>query len=392
MMARALKSYLQDPFLNQLYREVRQAGPLRSISVDLTHVCNLRCVGCYYFTEGMDRYRSPRDERVFDAFIEREKARGTNFVTVVGGEPTLAMDRLQKLYRHFRLSVATNGLRRIPLKGFENLPIGISVWGSPATDRRLRGSGRVEVFARALKNYRNDPRAFFYYTVSPGNADEIEPVVTRCIENGNAVLFNYYGDLARKGGALDARQGFGRVQAEIERMIGMFPERIFTTAYLSRVVTSGRLYDEQWGYQVCTSLSVDHPVNRERLKNGKPFNPHFRAYNADFQTTRRCCTGIDRDCETCFDTWEHFSWIMLNLRKHLGSKGEFTCWLTTMYLFYWINRIVDYPAGLQRLPEIHRRVNQALEQPPFSSGQSATADQALLVETEKTITLNPEIL
>ncbi|RMI12462.1 MAG: radical SAM protein [Calditrichaeota bacterium] len=355
-MANSLRTYLQDPFLNRLYTEIRQAGPLRSISVDLTHVCNLRCVGCYYFAENMDRHRLPgKDEAAFEAFIEREKARGTNFVTVVGGEPTLALDRLHKIYRNFRMNVATNGLRRIPYEGFENMPIGISVWGDHETDRQLRGSGRVDVFARALNNYRDDPRAFWYYTVTPGNTHEIERVVTRCVENGNRVLFNFYGDVEQMGGELDHRQGFDRVREEIERMIERYPDRILMTRYLAEVVSTGWLYDERWGYDVCTSITADHPVNRERIANGKPYNPHFRAYNADFCTTRRCCTGIDRDCDSCFDTWEHFSWVMLNLRKHLGSKQEFTNWLTTMYLFYLINRIVDFEEGIRLLPEIHRR-------------------------------------
>jgi hypothetical protein len=49
---------------------------------------------------------------------------------------------------------------------------------------------------------------------------------------------------------------------------------------------------------------------------------------------------------------------MLNMKKHLGSKQEFTNWLTTMYLFYLINRIVDSRKGVKLLPEIHRRVGQ----------------------------------
>ena len=46
---------------------------------------------------------------------------------------------------------------------------------------------------------------------------------------------------------------------------------------------------------------------------------------------------------------------MLNLRSHLGSKSDFTSWLTTMYLFYFINGLVDAEEGAVMLPEIHRR-------------------------------------
>ncbi len=358
-MANNLKTYLQDPFLKQLWQEVRRAGSLKSISLDVTNACNLRCVGCYYFEEGMDQVTSPKDEAEFDAFIEKEKARGTNFVTMVGGEPTLAMARVKKIYDNFYTSIATNGIRKIPVDGFENLPIGIAVWGSPDTDRDLRGGGKANVFEKALKNYKDDPRAFWYYTLASGLAHEIEGVVERCVANGNKVLFNYYSDLARLGGALDNRIGFEKVRAEVDKMIDRYPDRILMTSYFNEVISTGKLYDETWGYDVCTNLSTNYPVNEDRLKTDKPFNPHFRAYNADFKTTRRCCTGVHRDCNACFDTWEHFSWIMINLRKHLGSKQEFTNWLTTMYLFYFINRVVDYEKGVSLLPTLHRHVRDA---------------------------------
>ena len=355
-MAGSLRTYLQDPFLKLLWEEVRQAGSLKSISLDITHVCNLRCVGCYYFEEGMDKHQSPKDESVFDDFIKNEKERGTNFVTIVGGEPSLVIHRIKKIYDNFYTSVATNGIRKIPYKGLENLPIGISIWGNQETDTALRGENKINIFQKALKHYKDDPRAFWYYTVAPGNAKQVEEVVTKCIENGNNVLFNYYSDLTQQGGALDYRKGFEEVRSAIDKMIDRYPDRILTSSYFNKVISKGELYDEQWGYKVCTNLSTNAPVNFERFKNGNPYNPHFRAYNADFKTTRRCCTGVFRDCDSCFDAWEHFSWIMINLKKHLNSKQEFTNWLTTMYLFYLINRIVDFEKGKKLLPQLHRYV------------------------------------
>ena len=106
---------------------------------------------------------------------------------------------------------------------------------------------------------------------------------------------------------------------------------------------------QAWGYDVCTNLTADHPVNADRIRNGNPFNRHFRAINADFRTTRRCCTGLERDCSSCFDTWEHFSWVMINMRKHLHSRQAFANWLSTMFAFYVVNRLVDYETGLDYL-------------------------------------------
>ena len=364
-----LKSYLKDPFLKSLYEEVRDSGPIRSISVDITHKCNLRCTGCYFFSEGMERAGKQGDEEAFDDFITRELDRGTNFVTIVGGEPGLVPDRLRKLHANFRVNVASNGLITIPQAGLETLPIGVAVWGDHDTDSRLRGDGSKDFFTQAQENYRNDPRAFWYYTVAPGCAHEIESVVEQCVSLGQPVLFNYYSDIEERGGLLGYRQGFDRVRDEIDRMIERYPEWIFTTRYFNDVVTSGRLFDQHWGFDVCTNLSNNHAGNLQRLETGAPSNPHFRAYNADFSTTRRCCTGTERDCASCFDTWEHFSWIMVHMRRHLGSREDFTRWLTTMYVFYLVNRLVNYENGMTLLPEIHQRLG-TLPQPDVSAAVS----------------------
>ena len=328
---------------------IRGAGAIRPISLDITSKCNLRCAGCYYFAEGMDKIDARRDERAFDALIESELERGTNFVTVVGGEPALVPERLRKLYANFKINVATNGLIRIPEDGLEEMPLGIALWGNRETDSNLRDRGRRDLFSIALDNYRGDERAFWYYTVAPGCADEVEDVVDECVANGNRVLFNYYSDVESLGGDLDYRRGFDDVHAQVERMIARYPDQVYTTRYLSEVITSGRLLGERWGYDVCTNLTFDNEVNHERQQNGKPFNRHFRAINADFTTTRRCCTGVSRDCDSCFDTWEHFSWIMINMRAHLGSKQDFSNWLTTMFAFYVVNRLVPFEEGLELL-------------------------------------------
>jgi hypothetical protein len=360
-MASQIREYLRDPFLKRLYSEIREAGSLKSILADITHACNIRCQGCYFFAEDMDKNKAPRAEAEFDAFIEMEKARGTNFVTVAGGEPSLMLKRVKKMYDNFWVMVVTNGIRRIPYEGFENMPIAVSVWGDHETDTQLRGSGKIDVFAKGLANYKNDPRAFVYFTTSPGNAYQIESVVEESIANGNYVLFNFYGDLASIGGTLDHRRGFAEVRREINRMIDRYPDKILLSSYMSQVISSGKLYNESWGYDVCCNLSVDNEMNAGRFKNGKPFNAHFKAFNPDLKSTRRCCVGDARDCSTCFNVWTHVGWIMLNMQLHLGSKQEFTNWLTTMYLFYLINRIVDFEEGVKLLPEIHHRLRHLRE-------------------------------
>lgn len=353
---RRIAGYLSDPLVARLFDEVTAAGHLRSITVDLTEVCNLRCKGCYFFVENMDDSKSPRDEADFDAFIAREQERGTNFVTVLGGEPSLRLNRLRKLHESFRVVAVTNGLRHIPEEGFETMPIAISVWGDHETDTDLRGDGERRVFARALENYRDDERAFWYYTVTAGSADEVESVVTQCVENGNYVYFNYYEDNADIGGALSHANGFERVREAIDGMIDRFPDRIVTTKYLNRVATTGKLKDMTWGYDVCPNISTNAPRNLARLDNNIPYNRHFRAYNPDLTTVRRCCVGEDRDCSKCYNAYARHTWIMVNKARFMGSAGDFARWLTSVYTFYLLSRSVDHEAGMELLPEIHELV------------------------------------
>lgn len=351
-----ISSYLEDPLLAEMYQAVRAAGPMRSMQVDLTHKCNLRCKGCYFFEEEMDQYETPEDEAEFDDFIRREKARSTNYVTVVGGEPSLMLGRLKKLYDSFWMVVVTNGVRKIPVEGFENLAIAVSVWGDHQTDRELRGGGNLDVFGRALKNYKDDRRAAWYYTTTPGNAHEIESVVEQCVANGNYVSFNFYGDIAELGGKLDHLRGFDGVCAEIERMIDRYPDRVLSSEYLARTVASGDVLGLKWGFESCCTLSGDRARNQERFANGLPSNPHFRVYKPDLTTTSACCRSDKYDCQNCYDTYAHMTWIIANLERHLGSRRDFTRWLATMYIFYLSSRIIDFDRGVGLLATIHRRL------------------------------------
>jgi MoaA/NifB/PqqE/SkfB family radical SAM enzyme len=354
-----IRGYLRDPLLRRMYDEIEAAGRLRAITVDITHVCNIRCQGCYFFVEEMDNAKSPKDEDEFEGFISAEKARGTNFITVLGGEPSLVLERLKRLHDEFVVTAVTNGIRRIPAAGFETLPIAVSVWGDHETDTAIRGGGKLDVFARALRNYKDDPRVLWYYTVSAGNANEVESVVSQCVDNGNYVYFNYYEDNAHIGGRFDHALGFDRTRRAVDRMIERYPDRILTTHYLNQVATTSRLYDMEWGYDVCPTISANYEKNRDRVANGNVFNAHFRAYNPDLRSVRRCCVGEDRDCSQCYNVYARHTWIVINKRRHLETELEFTNWLTSAYVFYLTMRAVDFEAGAELLPEIHSRLRAA---------------------------------
>ena len=60
------------------------------------------------------------DIEKWEAFIDREKERGVNLAILIGGEPTLYLDRVEAFYKRLPTYCATNGLIKVPR---ENFPI-----------------------------------------------------------------------------------------------------------------------------------------------------------------------------------------------------------------------------------------------------------------------------
>ena len=65
----------------------------------------------------------------WEAFVEKEQARGVNLAILIGGEPTLHLDRVEAFYRRLPTYCATNGLIKVPRERFPDLMVGISLWG-----------------------------------------------------------------------------------------------------------------------------------------------------------------------------------------------------------------------------------------------------------------------
>jgi len=350
-----LKTYLRDPLSAELMAALKAAPPMKSALLDITHKCNLRCVGCYYFTEGMDAHRKERDDGKFLAWVEAEAARGTNMLNVVGGEPALEVDRLRVLAEHFHLIVVTNGTMPLPMKGLEDVRVAVSFWGDEKQDLQLRGRGKSRIFDQALEHFRDDPRAGFYYTTVPGFSEGIRPASERIIENGNFIAYNFYGDLTSLGGRYDHRGGFADVAAAIDAVRDDHPEWVLSSPYTNRVISTRELLGETWGYDQCPSLTYDHPENQDRITHGKKYPTKFRAYNADLTTTRRCCVGSARDCDTCTDLWATSGWVQAGFRRHLRSEQDFIHWLGSTVIFYMQTGMLDYRIHRHLLPQLYAR-------------------------------------
>src|SRR5271169_1580915 len=113
---------------------------IRSSIYDITNKCNLRCKGCFFFSS--DQHTVSEDEKSiqkWEEFVLKEKNRGVNNAILIGGEPTLYLDRIEAFYKHIPTFCATNGLIKIPRDRFPNMMIGVSLWGNDDHEEQLRG-------------------------------------------------------------------------------------------------------------------------------------------------------------------------------------------------------------------------------------------------------------
>lgn len=144
--------------------------PFRPSQYDLTSVCNLTCEGCLFFS-GDDYlgHKDVTDLQRIEAFFAGEGARGVRFGYFAGAEPSLAEDKLVIASRHIPYgAVFTNGIKRLSRE--IDYRVHVSIWGNPERSRELRGA---DIMAKQIRNYRNDPRAVFVFTLTARNLDDI---------------------------------------------------------------------------------------------------------------------------------------------------------------------------------------------------------------------------
>jgi MoaA/NifB/PqqE/SkfB family radical SAM enzyme len=87
-------SSLLDKDWQARYRRIATLN-IRSSIYDVTNRCNLRCKGCFFFSSGEHHVTEEMDIKKWESFIDKEKARGVNLAILIGGEPTLCMDRVE---------------------------------------------------------------------------------------------------------------------------------------------------------------------------------------------------------------------------------------------------------------------------------------------------------
>lgn len=320
-----------DVALLQRFRAVRSfSRTIRASEYHITNACNLRCRGCWFFAFEFDRGTKDETRRgELKAFVERERARHINAALLIGGEPTLVPDRVAVFVDRMEyVTISTNGLRPLPLSGFERVSIGITLFGGGDLDDQLRAitpGGRQfnGLFDTALRNYRNDRRAIFNYAVAEGAADHIEETVRRIHDNGNAVTFNLYTDY--RSGHTPYHATDQRVLDKLLRVADSYPDTVIAHPYYLRALVTGETSFGRFGYDVCPSISWDHPAHASRRSNGNPTLPLFNVYGADLATLQFCCTS--GRCDGCRDSQAVQTWLLMAVQSFLHCPQGLRTWI-----------------------------------------------------------------
>lgn len=320
-----------DQALLQRFRAVRSfSRSIRASEYHITNACNLRCRGCWFFAFEFDK--GTKDETSLDelrAFIERERARHINAALLIGGEPTLVPDRVAAFVDRMEyVTVSTNGLRPLPRSGFERVSIGITLFGGGDVDDQLRAitpGGRqfFGLFDTVLRNYRNDRRAIFNYAVTTSAVKHIDKTVSRIRDNGNLVTFNLYSHYGTDR-TPDTNSDQGLLD-ELLRAAERYPEAVIAHPYYIRALITGQTSFGRFGYDVCPSVSWDHPAHAERRASGNPMLPLFNVYGADLKTLQFCCTS--GHCAACRDSQAVQTWLLMAVRSFLQSPFALRTWV-----------------------------------------------------------------
>lgn len=320
------------PDLTERYDAIRAIGNrVRGCEIHLTTTCNLRCKGCWYFEGGFDQVVSEtRDIGIITERAQELARRGYTQATLIGGEPTLVLDRVQPFLEALPyITISTNGLRKLPFDGYENVAVGISLFGGGPLDDSLRahrpnGSTFTGLFETALRNYRNDPRVTFVFALSEEGLSYIDPTVQAIRDNGNQVTFNFYSEHGTDHPLrIDNEQ---RTLAAALEIKAKYPDTVACHPYFIETLITGKTdWGGQFGYDVCPSISVDLPEHAGRVRNGNPTLDGFAVFGADYETLQFCCTS--GDCNGCRDSQAVYSWLMLSGNRFVGSVERFETWL-----------------------------------------------------------------
>jgi organic radical activating enzyme len=328
-------SSLLDDHWYERYKKISKLN-IRSSIYDVTDRCNLRCKGCFFFSSGEhERASEEKDVGKWDAFVEQEMKRGVNLAILIGGEPTLCMDRIEAFYKRLPTFCATNGQIKVPRDRFPDMMVGISLWGDAEDEKILRGK---DTFAVSSANYEGDPHAYYLYTITPRQLGKTEKIIKKIQDVGLKVHMQLLSNDEGVDGFSWQPQELVDVRAEMDAMLDAYPDTVVSCKYYHKVITTGEMLGRKFGWMECPSVTITRD-NRDpqpkRLTN-------FIRWASDLKTQHRCCTSETRDCSTCKDGAAHMSWVMVNKRAHIRTPKDLQNWIEVYEMFAKLYQFIPW--------------------------------------------------
>ncbi len=328
-------SSLLDDHWYRRYQRISRLN-IRSSIYDVTNRCNLRCKGCFFFSSGEDQAAvEETDLGRWETFIDSEKDRGVNLAILIGGEPTLCLDRVAAFYDRLPTFCATNGLIKVPRDRFPDMMLGISLWGDEHDEKVLRGR---DTFAVSSRHYEGDPHTYYLYTITPRQIGKTERIIRKIADVGLKVHTQLLSNDEEVDGFSWSPEALADLRAEMDAMLDAYPETVISSKYYHKIITSGEMLGRRFGWAECPSVTEPLDTRRPRPKR----LIHFIRWASDLRTMHRCCTSESRDCRTCKDGAAHMSWVMVNKRAHLRSAEDLQGWIEVYEMFAKLYQFIPW--------------------------------------------------
>ena len=328
-------SSLLDPEWYERYKAISKLN-IRSSIYDVTNKCNLRCKGCFFFSS--DEHKAAAEEmdiKKWEAFIDREKARGVNLAILIGGEPTLHLDRVEAFYKRLPTFCATNGLIKIPRDRFPDMMLGISLWGDEADEKTLRGK---DTFSISSKNYEGDRNVYYLYTLTPKQIGKIERIIRKIGDAGLKVHMQLLSNDEGVDGFSWQPEQLEAIRDEMDDMLDRYPETVISSKYYHEIITTGKMLGRSFGWNECPS--VTQPLDTRDPQPKRLIE--FIRWASDLNTMHRCCTSETRDCSSCKDGAAHMSWVMVNKRAHIRTTRDLQNWIEVYEMFAKLYQFIPW--------------------------------------------------
>jgi MoaA/NifB/PqqE/SkfB family radical SAM enzyme len=318
---------LADPRIAERWQKVRRWFFLRESTYDMTHRCNIRCEGCYYYEGDKQFARENRDPEAWRELMRAEKERGITFVVLAGAEPSLVPDLCEVCYREIPLgAIATNGLTALSRSiGYR---VHVSVWGTDATSLRVRKAAHM--LARQIENYADDPRAVFVYTLTRENIGEAHEVAEILSAAGCRLTFNMFSAPVGYGDGLrHTPESLAECRRTMLALLERHPAHVLFSPYSAVAHTHAQGLHALFG--------CSYP--RRNATTDVGLGRTFRQYRTDLTWDRAaaCCVP-DTDCDDCRHYAAGSAVVTARMFRHATDPVAFSAWLDYVdsYLAVWV--------------------------------------------------------